>query len=503
MRKAFLAVLFGAALALALAPAAQAADPGKYLGAADFNFRGQYWMWGTSQSNVADYDDDVHDARRHVYQRFRLYFDTSYEGKYGGTIGLEWNWRWGSDQGSLARPAVGAVQGPGGGPDGDDLVDITRLKHAYVWFMVPNTPAKLTVGLGVQPGIEPQNIMFASNDYFGVRLDVPIIKGVVNASAFWLKDSMGVDPGLVVGFGVPPGDNNPDDQSDDSDMYGIHITAALAKWLTLGTYHVWGHQGEGGAQTLETNSSAFNMLGGRGASFANQNGDLWWHGLYFMAKPGMFFFNGHINYMRGDNMGPGFFDPDPSGAFAYFLQAGIQTGPFKVSARGWWFDGQETFGDEDVDRWMGPDPFFASTELFYSGYKSWGTGVTGYEGAPGGTAFLGIEAEWQVTKQLMLELLAGHLWWTNDSDKPVLTRPFSDKEIGWEIDLAATYKIYPNLSLILGFNYLFAGDGLDHQRRTGALGGFTPEGAATVGVDGVRHGADDAYEFFWRLLYTF
>jgi len=44
---------------------------------------------------------------------------------------------------------------------------------------------------------------------------------------------------------------------------------------------------------------------------------------------------------------------------------------------------------------------------------------------------------------------------------------------------------------------------IDGPRRTGALGGFTPEGAAAVGVDGVRHGADDAYEFFWRLLYTF
>jgi len=33
-----------------------------------------------------------------------------------------------------------------------------------------------------------------------------------------------------------------------------------------------------------------------------------------------------------------------------------------------------------------------------------------------------------------------------------------DKEIGWEVDVAATYKIYDNLSYMVGFGYLFAGD---------------------------------------------
>ena len=79
MRKVFLAVLAGVVLVLAFALPAQAAYVGKYLGQADFNFRGQYWMWGSTQENTADYDSGVHDRRQSVYQRFRLYFDSSYK----------------------------------------------------------------------------------------------------------------------------------------------------------------------------------------------------------------------------------------------------------------------------------------------------------------------------------------------------------------------------------------------------------------------------------------
>jgi hypothetical protein len=46
--------------------------------------------------------------------------------------------------------------------------------------------------------------------------------------------------------------------------------------------------------------------------------------------------------------------------------------------------------------------------------------------------------------------------------------------------------IYDHLELDLGFNYLAAGDGLDNFDDT-----FAPANA------------DDAYELFWRLLYTF
>jgi hypothetical protein len=506
MKKTFLAVLAGVAVVLAFGLPAQAADVGKYLGQADFNFRGQYWMWGSTQENTADYDSGVHDRRTLVYQRFRWYFDTSYEDKYGGTIGFEWNWDWGSDLGDVKRLIPGQVaNAPGGGPRGDDLSDITRIKHAYLWFMVPSTPVKVTAGLGVQPSIDPQNIMYGSDDYFGVRLDVPIVRGVVNLTAFWLKDSMGVDPGVAIGFGIPPGTGNPNSMSDDSDYYGLHLRATLAKWLTIGTYHVWEHIQENGASDFEQLNTV-RVLGGRAFNgtvptfYRVTNGDVFWHGLYFLANQiagTPIFFNGHVNYMYGQQDSPATpANPDMTGAWAFFAQLGVRTGPFMVSARGWWFDGDKTNGDTQYDNWFGPNPYFATLELWASGYKSFATGRTGYEVEPGGNAFLGVEASWQVTNQLTLNLLAGHLWWTTKASKPVLAAMYDDKDLGWEIDLDADYKIYPNLTLTVGFNYLFAGSGLDHQRQVGTLFG------APV-MDGARHGADDAIELYWRLMYTF
>jgi hypothetical protein len=503
MKKAFLALFAGVALVLAFTLPVQAQSVGKYLGQADFNFRGQWWISGGYGNNIADYDDGVHDQKSMVFQRFRWFFDTSYEGKYGGTLGFEFNWEWGSDRGDIRRLVPGAVPNAiGGGPRGDDLPDVTRVKQATLWFMVPSTPIKVTAGLSVQGSIDPDNIMFGSDDYFGVRVDVPIIQGVWNLSAAWLKDSKGLDPGVAIGFGVPPGSNAPDSMSDDSDIYYIHMTAQLAKWLHVGQYNLWVHAQENGEYSADLNN-AINFLGGRAyngtvaGAFPVRNGDVIWNGLYFTANPGIFYFQGHVNYRWGSNDSPSTAAvPEITPAWAFLARAGIKSGPFSVLARGWWFDGDKTNGDTQYDKWFGINPFFATAELFYSGYNSWQNNYTGFELSPGGTAFLGIDASWQVTKQLTLELLAGHLWWTSTQSKPVLAAMYDDKEIGWEIDLGAKYKIYENLELRLGFNYLFAGAGLDHQRQLG-----TAFGAPVM--DGIKHGADDSYEFFWRLWYSF
>jgi hypothetical protein len=44
------------------------------------------------------------------------------------------------------------------------------------------------------------------------------------------------------------------------------------------------------------------------------------------------------------------------------------------------------------------------------------------------------------------------------ADKSVYSRNWISKDYGWEGDLTATYKIYDNLSYMVGFGYLWAGD---------------------------------------------
>jgi hypothetical protein len=155
------------------------------------------------------------------------------------------------------------------------------------------------------------------------------------------------------------------------------------------------------------------------------------------------------------------------------------------------------------------DAFHGQFELFEGGYKSWSQGWSTYTGAPRGHAYVALDATWQATKQLALNLLAGYIWATDDMDKPLaaLIKPngnFNDsKELGWEIDLTATYKIYPNLTLDLIGAYFFAGKGLDHNfaaaRAAGLPVGLTQAQANWLGAGG----GDDAWELFWRLRYTF
>jgi hypothetical protein len=44
------------------------------------------------------------------------------------------------------------------------------------------------------------------------------------------------------------------------------------------------------------------------------------------------------------------------------------------------------------------------------------------------------------------------------ADKPVTSSGWVSKDYGWEGDLTATYKIFDNLSYMVGFGYLWAGD---------------------------------------------
>ena len=55
-----------------------------------------------------------------------------------------------------------------------------------------------------------------------------------------------------------------------------------------------------------------------------------------------------------------------------------------------------------------------------------------------------------------LDIKAAVAW--AKADKPVTSSGWVSKDYGWEGDLTATYKIYDNLSYMVGFGYLWAGD---------------------------------------------
>jgi hypothetical protein len=64
-----------------------------------------------------------------------------------------------------------------------------------------------------------------------------------------------------------------------------------------------------------------------------------------------------------------------------------------------------------------------------------------------------------------LDIKAAITW--AKADKPVTSSGWVSKDYGWEGDLTATYKIYDNLSYMVGFGYLWVGD---FWKGTQALG---------------------------------
>ena len=490
MRKAFLVLICGCAIGLAFALPGQAEDVGKYLGKADFNFRGWYMMIGNRSENIFDFEDTHarEDRAEWVFSRFRWWMDASFEGKYGGTIGLEWNWFWGQDASSaFYNPATHTItftRGWRGAGHGADLTDQGRMKHAYVWFLVPNTPVKVTGGLQTF-AIDPDYLMWGTQgDWWGVRVDTPVIKDILNLTVGWLKQDEGSDR---LGNLRPLATKDP---SDDTDAAYVLLTGNLLKWLNFGFYNKWQHVGKHGYDSFDPGEITLPVLGGRGNLDAGA-GDYVWHGLWIDANPGIFYSRFHFNYFWGDMKDDHFNDVDPRG-WAFVGRAGVKLGPFSVGLRGWYFTGNDDDYNRatrtgDWKRWTGGnDTFFAPFEIFYMGERQWQY-ASGMSQNPGGTAALCLESSWQATKKLSFHFLGGYIWFTEKYDKFALTDN-GKKGAGFEADLRATYKIYDNLSLDLVGAYFIADKGLDHF---------------SVADPTRRVGADDAYEVFWRLVFEF
>jgi hypothetical protein len=505
MRK-ILTLFFAFALVFAFTLPAQAA--GSYFGQENFGMRGYWYTQGFTTDNMLDFDDDANDSGRWAYYQFRWYFDTNYDQKYGGTVGLEMDEEWGNQPGASTDFTDGgdvdtlAISQVGAGR-GDDQIDV-EVKHAYIWFMIPGTPVKVTSGLQSFI-IDPDLIMTGMNgDWFGVRVDVPVIKGVLNVTGAWMKSDEGANFSTL----------GTDFDSDDSDIWYINASASLTKWLSGGTYHVWLHVRNNGYYPLDmsyydygtTSVEVGSRLSGgpnptSGFFGPGSGGDYLWHGVHVSINPKPFYSRFHFNYFWGsmdDKYAP---DLDPSG-FAFVARAGVNLPPFSVGIRGWYFSGNDDDAFDPVDpewnRWTSLDSYFGPTEIMYNGpWGSSGMFQNLYAGKPGGQWALMAEGSWQATPKLKLNLNGTFIWATNEEDKPALAADNSytqalgygnsDNFLGVEIDGYIQYFIYPNLRLHLGASYLFAGSGLDHVR----VGGTDEESA------------DDAYELFYRLQYTF
>jgi len=560
MRKT-LTLLFAAALVVvfALPAGAQQAQSalGKYIGAADFNVRGFSRFAGSVNNNQYDFDDDSADNHNYWWTRNRWFFDSSMEGKYGATLGFEWSAFWGQDLKSMAgsfgnpdypQTLQGGVNSGRGENLGDTLPNNWRLRAAYLWFFVPGSEVKVTGGLQ-SISLDPDNIMFANNEmYYGIRADMPIIKGVLNLSTGWLKQDMGKgflandSAGAPIAFTGSQMSRSlaPYLGDQQNDMYFFNLTGSLNKWFNFGTYMLYNNVREDGGTFLDT-SNPDSALGGR-PQFWALDGNYFWNGAYIQLNPGIFYLSLHGNYFYADQKKyakytygisakqpkgaltatatPAEGDMDPSG-WAFIGRIGLRPpGPFRFTINGFWFSGN----DDDVfdpdhpewSRWSTPDGNFGGygqEVLFQTGFFPQGGGTSqGY--SPGGMAGISWQLVYQATKKLQLEHNLGYFWFTSADDKWRLTNPNvafigtgkfghgnNDLGIGWENDLHLNYKIYSNLEFNLAAGYFIADSATDHLEFSRKVSNKNGQ-YVMVPKDELK-GGDDAWKILYRINYTF
>ena len=133
-------------------------------------------------------------------------------------------------------------------------------------------------------------------------------------------------------------------------------------------------------------------------------------------------------------------------------------GPASFGALVGWSKGEDTDADVTVGPGKGAD-FNPALILFNDDLNTWSGGDINTNG--GGTANSGINdgylilnifADYKVTPKFSL----GSALTYAKADKPQIAG--QDKEYGTELDITATYKIYDNLSYMVGAGYLWTGD---------------------------------------------
>ncbi len=439
------------ALAIALSAPAFA---GSYTGGPDFKMRGWMKVEGTTADNM-DFNEDAADGRSYAYSRFRYWLDTSFDKKYGGTMGWEYDYTWGTS------PGYATKSNAGDGAYGNDNAGTGELKHAYVWFLIPGTKIKTTGGLQSHV-VDPDVMMFGSNtDWWSWRFDIPLGK-MGKVTAAWLKQSEGVST------------NN----NDDADYYYVNLNLGFSKAFRLGFYEVLLiSQGTDGSVTQATAGGS--QIDG---------GYIDWVGVHLAYTPGAFYLNFHGNYMTGEldendsTLGAAAGESISISGYALLMRLGMKMkSGLRIGLRSWYFTGEDDDATK-ITRWLDPDAFFCPTEIAYTGGRFWSTssGAPG-AGTPGGTYAVGPEGFIPFTKQLSL---MPSIYWINWTDADNDNRAFfgDDSSIGYEIDLLLTYKPYKKLEMNFLVAYLLAGSGVD----------------SAANADG-----DNAYEIGYRVLYTF
>jgi len=207
-------------------------------------------------------------------------------------------------------------------------------------------------------------------------------------------------------------------------------------------------------------------------------GQFWVFDPYFKAQIGPLYLEGELTYWVGksrkaEGNNPANRDIDRDGWGAY-LTGTYDFAPMYAGALFAYVSGDDKgTTDKDEQGPPGGTDFNPCLMLFNYDLARW-NGAYGTNGAA-----YGYSANTQMSNVMLLQFFVGmkpvpkldirasYSWAQADKDGAAVG--WQDKNYGSELDITATYKIYDNLSYMVGFGYLWAGDYFKGTNPTGQV----------------------------------
>jgi hypothetical protein len=444
---------------------------------------GTYWLY-----NQGYFDKDRgDDNKRGMMQRYRFYLEYGDPKTVRAVLGFEADSEaWGTtsyNQGGYTGTAPGGISGNQfnfrptriGGPtaangnnmgaSNTDQLSL-ELKHAYIDFVIPSTPINVTAGLQFFGVGGPKAQFLQSTDLPAVKLTANFAPHAIEA--WWSRQYAG-------NFST----------SNNADLYGLrwlmkqqglNVEAffiydydrrvATETWTLAGTPGAAGVTNYTLTQTIAPRDYEVKPYWvGANVSFSFAN---------FTIEPTAIYQGGSARKYFRNNPATG--DVDYS-AYLLDLLVKYQLGPgLSFAVEGFYASGGDTdktdknnlysFTPGSESGWsFGNDKsvfFFGNGDFQYYGYR---------QNTVGGLWFGRVNAEYSPLAWLKLGVNYLYIGDTSKgslavqsatgvaNNTPYLSRVDADKDnVGQEINLIATLKIYNNLTYMMGFGYFITGD---------------------------------------------
>lgn len=180
---------------------------------------------------------------------------------------------------------------------------------------------------------------------------------------------------------------------------------------------------------------------------------------FFKVTIGPVYLEGEVvkNFGKVREFDNGVGDIDIDG-FGWYLNGKMKLGPANVGALVMYSQGND--GSDPTKVKTGPQSQDLNPALILGNdeLQTWTAsgGAGGYDSGKANSYFYGIYADFKPTPKLAVGL---GLYGAKVDKFVAAAGQNTEKSLGWEFDATATYKLYDNLSYMVGFGYLKAGDG--------------------------------------------